>query len=548
MIEKTDFKRLLSKVDFSDEKSLLTYAEHLEGMTFQDVLDLEIFSPKARAKRERAVAKEKAYARSSFKGGVGNLVEERYFAYDANSDGRPDFADAGVELKTTCYDLKTPNKSAYDRSKLAQADGRVPSAGERLSVTMIPFDRDIAAEFDSSHVWEKMHRVLLVFYQRDKSVGRYDQAIRYVVLFTPPEKDLQIIREDYRTIATLVREGRADELSEGLTTYLGAATKGQSEATMWVTQHYPRIHEDGTVEYRKAKRRVFSLKRQYMDFVLNRYAIPERERAHRLADQDFGHRAWKPVAEVDSRDSEEILKTPLAKGETFEDRLRFLVGRYVGKSDHELCELFGFSYDAENKSGWTRLNRRILGVTGPETEEFKKANIHARAIRVEEEGNIEQHVPLPQFKFLDLAAEKSWEESELHEQLETSRFFFTVFRKSHGTYYLHGCLLWNMSEHDIDGEARRCWERAREVVRRGVKLTPDTSADGVRVMNDLPGSRENHVVHVRPHASKSAYLFADGSSRGNVERDAYPLPDGRWMTKQSFWIDKRCVQPLLSKI
>lgn len=545
MNKKPDYGALLAGVDFSDEQSLLRYAEHLEGMTFREVLELGIFSPKALERHERALAKEKSYARAAFKGGVGNLVEERYFAYDANSDDRPDFAEAGVELKTTCYDLK---QASGKKSRSKKNAGQVPSAGERLSVTMIPFDRNLTLEFDSSHFWEKCRRILLVYYQRDRTIDKYDQVIRYVTLFTPPEEDLQIIREDYRTIVELVREGRADELSEGLTTYLGAATKGASEAKMWVTQHYPRVHEDGSVEYRKAKRRVFSLKCQYMDFVLNHYVIPEREKARRQAEYDHERRQWKPTVEYGSDETNTIIKMPLSHGETFEDRLRELVGRYVGKSDRELCELFGLSYGSENKSGWAALNRRILGVLGPEADEFKKANIKARAIRVEENGNIEQHIPLKPFKFLDLAAEEDWETSELHEELETQKFFFTVFRKKDGVYYLRGALLWSMPEHDVEGEARRCWERAREVVRRGVTLEPDTNVAGARVMNDLPGSGENHVLHVRPHASRSAYLFADGSSRGNIQKDAYPLPDGRWMTRQSFWIDKACVRPLLSKI
>lgn len=37
----------------------------------------------------------------NYKGGMGVLMEENVFQYDANSDANPDFYDAGIELKVT---------------------------------------------------------------------------------------------------------------------------------------------------------------------------------------------------------------------------------------------------------------------------------------------------------------------------------------------------------------------------------------------------------------------------------------------------------------
>lgn len=46
------------------------------------------------------------------KGGLGQLVEKYWYGYEPNSDPRPDFAIAGVELKTT--PLKTTKKEEYE--------------------------------------------------------------------------------------------------------------------------------------------------------------------------------------------------------------------------------------------------------------------------------------------------------------------------------------------------------------------------------------------------------------------------------------------------
>lgn len=517
-----EFARLLGATDFSDEESILAYGIRLEGMTVREVLSLGIYSPRSweRAQRARSKAEQEGreYDNASYKGGMGNLVEERYFGYDSNSDERPDFPEAGVELKTTCYDVKKNGKA---------------SAGERLVISMIPYDRELDAEFDSSHVWAKSKRILLIFYHRDTSLGKYEQVISYVTLFTPPERDLTIIRDDYEKIANLVRAGRADELSEGLTTYLGAATKGASEAKMWVDQFYPRVLEDGTREVRRAKKRAFAFKRQYMDYVLHTYVIPARSRPGRRVDLTSGG-ALGGEFELGAGS---ILKTPLRKGETFESRITQIVSRYIGMSDEELCDVFGVEY-TQNKSMWVTLTRRILGVTGNHVTEFQRANISMRTIRVEENGRIRESLSFAPFEFEDLLKERGWYESGLYGYLEETRFFFAVFRKRKGHYYLERVRLWNMPERVIEGEARKCWEKTRAVLAEGVRIERRESKSGnVTYVNNLPGQEENSAVHVRPHAKKSAYLLEDGTTVGDIGRDASRLPDGRYMTKQSFWLN-----------
>ena len=46
------------------------------------------------------------YANKLRKGGLGNLLEEVFFGYKANSNQEADFAEAGVELKVTPYEVK----------------------------------------------------------------------------------------------------------------------------------------------------------------------------------------------------------------------------------------------------------------------------------------------------------------------------------------------------------------------------------------------------------------------------------------------------------
>ena len=50
-----------------------------------------------------------------------------------------------------------------------------------------------------------------------------------------PEEDMKIIRADYEKIISYIQDGRADELSEGMTTYLGACTKVQPKRRCGLT-------------------------------------------------------------------------------------------------------------------------------------------------------------------------------------------------------------------------------------------------------------------------------------------------------------------------
>ncbi len=102
---------------------------------------------------------------------MGTLIEERFFGYKANSDREADFAEAGVELKATCYGMVTK------RRKL------IASAGERLVLTMISYDEEAPLSLYDSHLWKKCKSILLVWYHRDKTIDPYDQRIEHVEPF-----------------------------------------------------------------------------------------------------------------------------------------------------------------------------------------------------------------------------------------------------------------------------------------------------------------------------------------------------------------------------
>ena len=478
--------------DPTNPESIENYAIQLTDKTFMDVI-LE--------KNNVMSDAVEAYANKLRKGGLGNLLEEVYFGYKANSNQEADFPEAGVELKVTPYEVTQKGELR---------------AGERLVLTMINYDSPIEMEFYKSHAWEKMRLIILIYYWRNKQLNsNLLYKIGFVKLFTPPEADLEIIKQDYDYIVNTIRDGRAHELSEGDTMYLGACTKGANAEKSTVPQYYG--------DKIPARKRAFCFKNSYMTYVITHY-LP-----------------------VNTSDNSILKDAHALKEKSFEEILEDIVMKYVGMSDKELCELFGREYN-NNKAQWNDLACKILGIRDEHADEFEKANIKVKTIRIEENNTMRESMSFPPFKFMDLV-EEEYEDSALHDYFDETRLFFFVWKRDGDVYREKGCQLWNMPHLDMNVTVRKEWEQYRHIIQYGVKFTKCVDSSGkMSFKNNLPNKSETEVIHVRPHATKAAYRFKNGEEYGNVERDANMLPSGEYMTTQSFWINNSYILKQLKRL
>ena len=480
-------------LDLSNPDELLRYAKKLIGHSFREVLMLGI-SPDDSSMKD--------YGNVKFKGGMGTLIEERYFGYKANSDEHPDFPDAGVELKATCYDVK--------RTENCLLESGFPSLIFIMTNALRPILKSLA--FGT--------RLPLFFSYITSATAllkSFDQKIKYVILFTPSDVDWAIIKQDYELIQKMVMDGEADMLSESLTRYLGACIKGATAAKSWVNQYRNPA--------RQAKQRNFCFKRQYMDYVLHHYIMSEPE------------------------DSESIIEdASVLNKQTFDEYVLSVINAHAGKTDKQLCEMLGMAYTG-NKAQWVSITYKLLGLRGEHAQEFEKAGISVRTIRVKPYGGVKESLSLDTFDFIDLLEEEDWEHSDLFTYFDETRFLFVVFQQVDKEMVLRGARFWSMPITDLEGPLHDVWDKTREVIAEGVELVPVRQKDGkIVVKNNLPGKQDNPVAHVRPHTGKSAYRFMDGSEIGDVERHASPLPDGRWMTKQSFWLNNDYVYSIVDLV
>ena len=408
------------------------------------------------------------------KGAIGTVIEESWFGYTPNSESEPDFPEASVELKVTPY---TRGKKGI-------------RAKERLVCNIINYMEEYDKTFQTSAFWHKCNTMLLMSYEHLDNVPKGDYRIDEAILFSFPEEDLAIIEHDWETIMSKVRAGRAHELSEGDTLYLAACTKGANASSV-------RQQPFSTIP---AKQRAYSLKSSYMTQILRNYIFGSAEDPHIIK-------------------SAEVLHT-----QTFEEYIIGKVKPYYGMTQLQLKERFGVETDAKSLN--EILLARMLGVKGriAHTEEFQKAGIVPKTIRVQKDGTIKESMSFPTFDFIELSKEEIWEESELYNYLAPTKFLFVVFQEQQpGEYVFDRIQFWNIPNTDLE-EVRKVWERTVRIIRNGVHLVQTPRG----ICNDLPKKTESPVAHVRPH--------------GKDGKDTLPLPDGRLMTKQCFWLNNTYIE------
>ena len=417
------------------------------------------------------------------KGGLGQYIEKYLFGIDTNSDSEPDFMPAGIELKVTPY---------------KKIKGGKLSAKERLVLNIIDFMTEYKNDFKTSHFWFKNNTIQLLWYLWEPNKSKRDFKITHEKLLElSKSEDLKQIEEDWNFIIQKIRDGKAHELSEADTMYLGACSKGVNSST---TREQP-------FNNIQAKQRAFCFKTSYMTQLVRKYI-------------------------GDYSNVEKVLKET---SNTFNEFVKEVVDKYKGKSQKELMQEFNIDSNAKNIN--RMLVSRMFRVKGKlrDTDEFQKANIVPKTVRIEEDGKIKESISFPAFKFTDIV-EQNWENCDLREQLETTKYMFFVFKKEKGEYIFKGIKLWNMPETDIEKSVMEMWKKTYNAIKTGNIVKSITN--GIRKTN-FPGKSENNVCHVRPHGGNSKDV--------NKLPVADKLTGATEYTKHCFWINNTYIKDIFKE-
>lgn len=429
------------------------------------------------------------------KGGLGQLVEELFFKYDINNKQEADFALVNAELK--CTPLK---KSVKDEELQIK---------ERLVCSMINYAEDWDKSFEQSHFYRKCLVMLIMFYLHQKDIPKLDLQFLFAVLWKIPEKDLLIIRQDYDTIISKIRNGKAETLSEGDTMYLGACRKGQKQDSL-MAQHGSNID---------APRRAWSLKTAYMRIVLD-------EVKKNNVDGAYCNYDLKPT------NLEELISVEELQHHTVDDVLKERFQPYIGLTYTEISKMLEYNpITAKSKyfaiANAIASNKKIGNVN--KSEEFVKSGLTMKTIRVNKNGRIKESMSFENIDYQEVFDCNEWTDSRLYE-LFTSRFLFVIYRETNRMltlpdgkvepeYELDKVAFWTMPQADLN-VAKEYWGNIRECVVND-QISPEY----------FWSIKDKRHFHVRP--------------KGKDSNDLVDTPNGTRAKKYCYWFNAQYVKNII---
>lgn len=432
--------------DPNSEESVLAWAKLLEGKTLRELI-------RERLPKEEADNLIAQLAARAGRGQLGQCVEEGHFGYAANSKAEPDFGT--MELKCTPL--------------IPRKDGLV--AKERIVICMINFGGDDRAKvpcvldetFETSHAWAKLRKILLIHYEH-KEAGALDLPIRKASVWVPSEEERRIIKEDWEKIRWMVSEGRAHEISEGMTLLLGACTKAADGKKRTSQTH----------STEPAKPRAFALKQSFAQAIW----------------ESLMRSPQKPLPAM--REIDRYLK---ADG-SFEN---WLLGKFRGFRNltiDEICRDLRIARRTDSLNQHAANMRAVLNVilagadgkSHRNLDELRKTGLQIKTIRINPNGKPHQAVSFPAFDYDELAAEDTWEDSSLY-HLFTRRFLLIFLHDDgDGECVFARATFWSMPERDLES-CKTVWQMSVDAARRGD-------------YGDMPGMKDHPIAHVRPHDQK----------------------------------------------
>lgn len=504
--------------DETDIDSIYRYALGIEGKTLLQIL------------REANLTEDEiAWIRTkeTDKGLPGKIIEASYFGYELNSKQEADFNKVGVELKSTPADIDKSTK----RFK----------SGETISITQIDFNHPIEDDFYKSHLYDKLKTLLVIFYYRNKTLpSKLLYNVFYATLFKPSPEDIAIIESDFHEINKKICDGNAHLLSRLDGTYLSTAQKSTKSA--FITPYY-----GGD----KIVKRSYTLRKEYVNVILASYYT----RTTTAKEEKF-------LSESELLDLKRM---------TFAEKIQERLQPYLYKNITQIAKtLNSFTMNKVNKATLPTLTAHMLGLKKLKCEEFTKAGIVVKTILFNAKGINQEHFRLGDVDFLEIcnspsphievetdedtdeeyvAGKTGWTDSELYALLDSLKYLFVVFQENiNGQIIYKGSKLWAMSDEDID-LAFMDWLDIRNVLKKGVKLKQVKWGNTERTENNFPGITDARRIHLRPHSNKSYYVDTNGESWGNGHlSDTEKLPDGRRMTRQSYWLNSSFVRNIVKDL
>ena len=423
------------------------------------------------------------------KGVLGKIVEEGVFHYSVNSRPEADFANLGIELKTSGI-LRTRNGVSFK---------------ERVPLNNLNYRTVKEQTFEDSDMWHKCQKLFFALYEYLEGKDYGDMSLIASFLHKFSEADIEVMKRDYKIIRDKILNGEAHTISETDTNYLAACTAGSGHGKL---DSYAREVN------LPVKQRKFALKNGYMTEVVRRLFTNE--------------------------DIESIVKASELKERSLEEIILGRINPYIGKTETQLKEMFNVT--AKSKTRYERYIAGMLGVSGQvnKTDEFIKGGFEFKTVRIESNGKIEQNMSFPYFDFKEIVNQE-WEDSDFYQLLAGRKYLFAIFKNNGQEYVFDRIKMWHIPDNILNEEGYKVFNELKNILLSGnIVRGFKTQKNGKVIrLNNFPKSASNPYFHVRPHAED--------------REDAcdLPVPDKLTgltaYTKQCFWIKKEYILSVLKE-
>ena len=327
-------------------------------------------------------------------------------------------------------------------------------------------------------------------------------------------------------------EGKASELSEGDTEFLGAARRGDKNSKK---QDAPKGD--------KALPRRFAFKQSYMSYLVREYIVPEKDFAQTIYPK-------KKRSEI---------KIP--RGKSFEDWLNTIDEKWSAKTVRKIVASKLKSVNGlkiNGKDAFSRIGLSLLGIKSNADAYLMKTHTVVKSIRINKKRQIKEKISFPTFEIADVINQE-WEESEVFRYLSEQRFLLQIFVEEEKGYVYAGHLFLKFTPEQLDEWAKETWEDLKSKVVNGIRFTLEKRKNDVIIHSNIRGKTENQKGVIKVHG-QSTYdidrkniIGVDEVSEQYIEKNTVngrfvqreekkdtfgcELPNGDIIGKQSYWLN-----------
>ena len=371
-----------------------------------------------------------------------NLIKKEVFNIKLQKNNPNNFEKLGIQLKV----------NGLIKYKKPDNEGRKYKAKEIISLGSIS-DQSILDEpnFEKSALYNQMQKTLYVFYEYryDKPMSEW-KIIDFKYVELDSSTNIKTLTEDYDVIFSKIKDGKAEELSEGLTKQLGACTKGTGKSLVKQPNSETLV-----------KPRAFS---------------------------------WKPnhVNQIFYSEGIEVKES---------DVMNFIIDKIQPFHEMSIGEIYKEMKSSipESKNQKDTIINKLLGTKSyAKIPNIKQSVFKIKNIELKKNSKLKEEVGLMNVNLNEFIKEVPFNKSELYTFLISYKFLFIIWQKRGEESVLKDIKLFQFDSALIK-KAEFVYNDTKEKFLLGIELK---EVNGRR-MSDLIHKSDNQGFHLRPHGQNS---------------------------------------------